>query len=249
MTSSASSSTFSPIRPGSSSSFDGVAAVGPLDRAAAQRPLQGRQRFVGDRERLARGRRRVLADRGRAQHLAVEAAALAGVAGGPGRVDHRHQGVAVAVVAELAQVHEAARAFAFFPEFVAGAAVEVQVAGLERHFQRFRADVGEHQHLAGGEVLDHAGRQPPLIEFDFPEHRPNRSDAARLLDAEPVEQVLVAAPVAAHADAEVEVDPGVELAPRASAARRCRSRRSWRRPCRSGSPSGTRSRPRSRPAR
>src|SRR3954452_21356416 len=64
----------------------GVAAVGPLQGAVADRPLQRRQRFVGDRVRLARSRRRVFARRGGAEHLAVEAAALAGVAGRAGGV-------------------------------------------------------------------------------------------------------------------------------------------------------------------
>src|ERR1700712_4721295 len=46
----------------------------------------------------------------------------------------------------------------------------MQIAVLERHFQRLRADVGQHQDLAAGEVLDDAGREPALIEFDFREH-------------------------------------------------------------------------------
>src|SRR3954452_20926110 len=59
----------------------GVAAVGTLQGAVANRPLQRRQRFVGDRKGLTVGRRRVLARRGRAQHLPVEAAALARMTG------------------------------------------------------------------------------------------------------------------------------------------------------------------------
>src|SRR3954452_2358905 len=82
-----------------------VAAVGALQGAMADRPLQRRQRVVGDRERLPGGRRRVLSRRGRAEPLAVEAAALAGVASRAGGIDQSDEGVAVAVVAKLAQVH------------------------------------------------------------------------------------------------------------------------------------------------
>src|SRR6185369_3118695 len=131
---------------------------------------QRRERFVGLGVGLALGRGRILARRGRAEHLAVEAAALAGVAGGTGRIDQRHQRVAVAVVAELAQVHEVPRSFALLPELVAGAAVEMEVAVLQRQFEGARAHVSEHQNLAAGEVLDDARHQALLVEFDFGEH-------------------------------------------------------------------------------
>ena len=70
---------------------------------------------------------------------------------------------------------------------------------------------------------------------------------ADLLDAEPVQQRVVAAPALAHPHLQVEVHPAARAASRAACGRRCRSPSPSGRRSRSGSPSGTRSRPRSAP--
>ena len=92
------------------------------------------------------------------------------MAGGPGRLDQGDDRVAVAVVAELAQAHHVPRGFAFVPELLPRAAVEVELAGLERQPQGLLVRVGERQDLAAGEVL--ATQEPgPAHRSQLVEHR------------------------------------------------------------------------------
>ena len=88
------------------------------------------------------------------------------MAGGPGGLDQRDEGVAVAVVAQLPHALDVARGLALVPDLVAAAAVEVDLAGLEREPQRLLVHVGERQHLARARVLHHARHEPALVEAD-----------------------------------------------------------------------------------
>ena len=113
-TSSASSSTFAPIRSGPARKQLGrVAALrhARAGAAASVRASAGSASCDGDRR---------LAER------AVEAGALAGVAGRAGRLDQRQQRVRVAVVAQRAQPLHVARGLALVPQLVARAAPEVR---------------------------------------------------------------------------------------------------------------------------
>lgn len=67
---------------------------------------------------------------------AVEATALAGVAGGACRMDEREQRVGVAVVAQLCKLLRVARSGALVPQLLATAAPEPGGALLEREAQR-----------------------------------------------------------------------------------------------------------------
>src|SRR5581483_2666484 len=100
-------------------------------------------------------------------HLAaVEARALARVAGGPGRFDERDDRVRVAVVAQALNALHVAGALALVPELLARAAPEVRLAGLARPLQRLLVHVGEREHLACAGVLDDAGDESVLVEGD-----------------------------------------------------------------------------------
>jgi hypothetical protein len=68
--------------------------------------------------------------------------------------------VGVAIEEELANAKDVAASFAFFPEALAGAAVEVDFAGALGVFERFGIQEAEHQHFARGVVLNDRGDQP-----------------------------------------------------------------------------------------
>src|SRR4029079_3423462 len=89
---------------------------------------------------------------------------LAGVTGRPGRINQRHEGVAVAVVADLANVLNVPRARPLAPDLAPAAAVEMDLASLEGELQRLLVHVGEGEHLAGAGVLHHARHEAALIE-------------------------------------------------------------------------------------
>src|SRR4051794_32054235 len=98
---------------------------------------------------------------------AVEAAALAGVAGPPRPVDQRQQRIGVAVVAQRLDALDVARGLPLVPELVARAAPEVHLSGLARALEGRLVDIGEREHLAGAPILHHAWRQAVGTEFDL----------------------------------------------------------------------------------
>src|SRR5437764_12586694 len=85
--------------------------------ARGDRPLERRQRLVR-RERLGLA--------------VVEAGALARVAGGPSRLDEREHGIAVAVVAQLADALDVARGLPLVPQLLPRAAPEPGLAARAR---------------------------------------------------------------------------------------------------------------------
>jgi hypothetical protein len=93
--------------------------------------------------------------------------ALAGVAGGAGRLDQREHGVAVAVDAQRAHGLRVAARRALVPELAARAAPEVQLAGLEGLRDRLLAGVRERQDLAGRPVLDDHGHEAAVVVADL----------------------------------------------------------------------------------
>ena len=107
-----------------------------------------------------------LVRRGRLELAAVEAGALARVAGGPGGLDEREQRVAVAVVADRAHRLGVAGRRALVPQLLPRAAPEVQLAGRARARERLGVHVGEREHLARVPVLDHAGHEALRVVGD-----------------------------------------------------------------------------------
>src|SRR3954454_13013085 len=127
--------------------LDGVGAAWALLLALLERSLERG-------ERLVRGRRLDLA--------VVEAGALAGVARGAGGLDEREERVAVAVEAQGLHVLDVARGRALVPQLAAGAAPQVQLAGLAGPGHGFGVGVGEGEHLARAPIL-HDDRDEPLL--------------------------------------------------------------------------------------
>ena len=72
------------------------------------------------RARLALGGRRLGRRIGASGQVAVEARALAGMAGGPGRLDQSDEGVTVAVEAELPDALDVPGCLTLVPDLVAG---------------------------------------------------------------------------------------------------------------------------------
>src|SRR5919106_4167506 len=93
-------------------------------------------------------------------HLAaVEAGALARVAGGARRVDECDVGVAVAVVPEGPEALNVAGGLALVPQLVARARPEPHLTGRAGALERLLVHVGEGEDLAGVGVLDDAGEK------------------------------------------------------------------------------------------
>src|SRR4051812_18385789 len=127
--------------------LDGVGALRAIGFALLERSLERGKRLV-------RGRRLDLA--------VVEAGALAGVARGAGGLDERQERVAVAVEAEGLHVLDVARGRALVPQLAAGAAPQVQLAGLAGPGHGFGVGVGEGEHLSRAPVL-HDDRDETLL--------------------------------------------------------------------------------------
>src|ERR687897_1455058 len=151
--------------------LDGVRALGTVARPGDQGPLQRGQRLVDRRGRLAPHGGRVDAGVGGALEVAVEARALARVAGRPRGLDQGDHRVPVAVVAQLAHPLHVARGDALVPDVAARAAVQVHLARPPGPLQSLLVHVRDHQHLARVPVLDHARDQPALVELDSLDHR------------------------------------------------------------------------------
>ena len=66
-------------------------------------------------------------------------------------------GVVVAIGEDFFHDQAVAGAFAFQPELLAGAAVEGGKAGLDGVAKGLFIHVADHQHAAGGVILDHGG--------------------------------------------------------------------------------------------
>src|SRR5436305_6708387 len=122
------------------------------------RGLPPRDRSLQRGERLLGGRIHV---------PAVEAGALAGVTGGPGRVDEREESVGVAVVAQPPDLLHVARGLALVPELLPGAAEEVRLTCRARAREGLLVHVGEREYLARERVLNDARHESVLVEGDF----------------------------------------------------------------------------------
>src|SRR4051794_39220187 len=130
---------------------DHVGAVGALGATALDDALDRGQGLVG---------------RHAVDLAAMEARALAGVAGGAGGLDEGEQRVAVAVQAQRADRLRVARGRALVPLLGARAAVEVQLARLQSAAQGLGVHVRKREDLAGAPVLDDARDQALLVEGD-----------------------------------------------------------------------------------
>ena len=250
-----------------------VAALGPLGRAAAQRPLQRRQRLVRDRRRLARS---PTERRGRSS--CARRCGRRGRSARPGRRARRRRSRSAAGAAQ-----HVARGFPLAPDLLARAAVEVQLAGLDasaaatprwrrqasaprrwrspgprtapgraRRISTARSNITEPivvTHASAGRRRRWGASNGRILKSPVSSDRrlSGRGVPIASLDAQPVQQILVPAPVAADADPEVEVDLGAELGLERAARGGADLADLGAVPCRSGCPSGTRSRPRSRP--
>jgi hypothetical protein len=86
-----------------------------------------------------------------------ETAAVALVAhAGAERLNEEEQGIGVAVDANLADTQDVAAGLTLFPEAVAGAGKEVDLAGALRSFKGFGVQVAEHEDFASLVVLNHS---------------------------------------------------------------------------------------------
>src|SRR4051794_34221913 len=120
-------------------------------RPLLQRSFQARKRLVGHPLELP----------------VVKARALAGVARRAGGLDEREHRVGIAVVAQRLHGLSVAGRRALAPQLVAGAAVEVELAGFAREPQRLLVHVREREDLAGAPILDHARHEASLVEVEF----------------------------------------------------------------------------------
>src|SRR5918997_2885137 len=91
---------------------------------------------------------------------AVEAGALAGVAGRALLVDQDQQGVAVAVQPDVADPLAVAGGLALHPVLAPAARPVGGPAGGEGAAQRLVVHPGDHEHLTGVVLLDDGGDQP-----------------------------------------------------------------------------------------
>jgi hypothetical protein len=89
------------------------------------------------------------------------------VTGRSGRLDESDESVAIAVVADLANALDVARGCSLAPDLVPAAAVEVDLAGLQREQQGLFVHVREGEDLARAGVLHHAWDEPPLVKADL----------------------------------------------------------------------------------
>src|SRR5690349_5856208 len=99
-----------------------------------------------------------------------EAAAPAGVAGHAAhRLHLQHDGVAVAVEADLAHALHVARGLALLPQRAARARPVHRLAALDGLAQRLAIHPCDHQHLARGRVLRHRGHEAVGVPGDVVE--------------------------------------------------------------------------------
>jgi hypothetical protein len=96
---------------------------------------------------------------------AIEATAIALVAGGYVLLDADEEDVHVAIGEDFFYVLEVFAGFAFEGESAAAAAIGVDLAGLEGFFEGVSVHVGLHEDLAVGDVLDDQGDQAGGVEF------------------------------------------------------------------------------------
>src|SRR5712692_6225161 len=94
-----------------------------------------------------------------------EARLRPGVTRGTGGLDAKEHGVGVAVEPGFDHLHAVAGGGSLLPQ-AAGARMEPGLAGVPRLGPGLLVHVGEHQHLAGGSVLDHS-RHQALGEVGF----------------------------------------------------------------------------------
>src|SRR6266849_4870326 len=98
-------------------------------------------------------------------------------------VDLDQKRVGIAIQPEVDQVQDVAAGISLPPETIAGAAVEVDLAGAQGRLDRLAIHVGEHEHGSRGRVLHDGRDQAAVVEPDALDHAasaPGRNiDAAR----------------------------------------------------------------------
>src|SRR4051794_27413657 len=99
----------------------------------------------------------------------VEARALAGVAGGSGRLDEREDRVLVAVEAQLLHALDVAGRLPLVPQLLARARPEPHLARRAGALERLVVHVRQREHLAGARVLDYAGQEVHGHDYGRPE--------------------------------------------------------------------------------
>ena len=109
-----------------------------------------------------------MADRldGRGGPVRVEAAALAAVAGRPGRHDPGEERVAVAIEGEVHESEDVAARLALAPQGLPRTREEVDVTRRERRRDRLRVGPGEHEDPPVDRILHDHGHEtvPPVAE-------------------------------------------------------------------------------------
>jgi hypothetical protein len=91
---------------------------------------------------------------------AKEAAAIALMANSGANWRHAdEQSIGIAIDANVGDFQDMAAGLALFPKPVAGAGKENHFAGTPRERKRFGIHESEHQHIAGGFILDDGGDQ------------------------------------------------------------------------------------------
>src|SRR3954452_15430729 len=109
---------------------------------------------------------RLAIEHGGWQLPAVEAGALAGVAGGPLLVHLDQQGVAVAVEEDPSDPLAVTRGLSLDPVLLARPAPERGPAGGERTAERLVVHPSDHQHLAAVVLLDHRGHEALVVALE-----------------------------------------------------------------------------------
>ncbi len=78
-------------------------------------------------------------------------------------IDTDEQSVGIAIDANVGNFQDVAAGLALFPKPVAGAGKENHFAGTPRERKRFGVHESEHQHIAGGFILDDGGDQAACL--------------------------------------------------------------------------------------
>ena len=89
------------------------------------------------------------------------------VTGGADLLDLDEQSVTVAVEGDVLDGLDMSAGFSLHPEFLAGAAPEMGLAGGDGGFERGAVHPGHHQHPSSGLLLDNGGNEAGLIIFQL----------------------------------------------------------------------------------
>src|SRR5579883_2123568 len=150
-----------------------AACAGPARAASHSRAPRPRWRAVRLRaiERLGRDRNIDDLLQAAAPKRGEEAGAPTGVAGDALLVDLKQHGILVAVEAELDQRLHLAGTLALAPQRAARARPVADPACAQRLLEGLAVHPGEHQHLAGVELLGDGRNEPCGVEAQARQHR------------------------------------------------------------------------------